>query len=52
MAREAPLRVTFDHRLKLEFHGAGITSNGGPLAYCGLDNALGLTASAFHSGFG
>jgi hypothetical protein len=28
-ARKPPLRVTFDCRLKLEFHGAKITSDGG-----------------------
>src|SRR4051795_6722273 len=44
-AKEPPLRVAFDRRIKLEFHGARITSDGGLLAYRELDDAFDLTTT-------
>ncbi len=42
-AKFGPLRVDFDRRLKLEFHGSDISSDGGLLPYRELDHALRLT---------
>ena len=35
--------MQFDWEIKLEFHGAKVSSDGGLLIYRGLDEALGLT---------
>ena len=39
------MKVGFDGSIKLEFHGAKVSYNGGLLAYRDLDDALGLLDS-------
>ena len=43
-AKKSSFRVQFNRRIKLEFHGAKVTSDAGLLLYRELDEAFGLTA--------
>jgi len=45
-AKGERLNIRFNSKIKLEFHGARLTSDGGLLAYRELDEALGLFNSA------
>src|SRR3954449_406756 len=45
-AQDAALGLAFDRRLKLEFHGTKITSDGGLLTCRELDDTLGLSETA------
>jgi hypothetical protein len=42
-SRKDALRVVFDPGLKLEFHGAKVSSDGGLIPYRELDETFGLT---------
>ena len=41
-SKKDALRVNFDNKLKLEFHGVKVTSDAGLLAYREIDNVSGL----------
>lgn len=45
-SKKGELQVDFGRALKLEFHGAKISSDGGLLLYRELDEVLGLTEQA------
>ncbi len=45
-AKGERLNIRFNRKIKLEFHGARLTSDGGLLAYRELDDTLGLFNSA------
>ena len=46
VSESGALRLDFDRRLMMQSRGSVVTSDAGSLAYCDLDDVLGLSATS------